>query len=176
MIAPVALLLAAALVGVSGGGLGGLGQIATGPSLPDTDLPAASKTSLADAEIAAVDVGAEPRARSPEPTPRPVPESPVDSGALASAAPPVPRPSPLPVPAQAPPRRVAVTPPRPSRPVVREPPVAPQPPPDGFGAPQPAPASPRRPNLLEELDNRVVDPLLEKNLLDTLGLPNLIPR
>lgn len=53
LIAPVALLLAAAIV-ASGGGLGGLGslgQIAGGPELPSTGLSPGPAGSVADAEI-----------------------------------------------------------------------------------------------------------------------------
>ena len=62
LIAPLVLLLAAGVV-ASGGGLGGfdsLRQIASGPSLPDTGLNAPSTSSIKDAEIVGADVA--PRA------------------------------------------------------------------------------------------------------------------
>ena len=80
LIAPLVLLLAAGVV-ASGGGLGGLdslGQIASGPSLPDTGLATASSSSLEGAEI----VGAEtPRSTT-------APPSPAGGQELASANPP----------------------------------------------------------------------------------------
>jgi hypothetical protein len=60
LIAPLVLLLAAGVV-ASGGGLGGLdslGQIASGPSLPDTGLASQTRSSLAGAEIVGADVAA----------------------------------------------------------------------------------------------------------------------
>jgi hypothetical protein len=79
LIAPLVLLLAAGVV-ASGGGLGGLGslgQIASGPSLPDTGLRTASSPSVGSAEIVAA---AGPAARG-------APRSAAPTGDLASATP-----------------------------------------------------------------------------------------
>ena len=80
LIAPLVLLLAAGVV-ASGGGLGGLGslgQIASGPSLPDTGVTTASSPSVESAEIAAA--AAAPAARG-------APRSAPPAGELASATP-----------------------------------------------------------------------------------------
>lgn len=64
LIAPLVLLLAAGVVASAGGlgGIGSLGQIASGPPLPDTGLETASSSSFEKAEI----VGAEVRPRALE--------------------------------------------------------------------------------------------------------------
>lgn len=54
LIAPVALLLAAVVVAAGGGGLGGLGslgQISSGPTLPDTGLESTPRASLAEIQL-----------------------------------------------------------------------------------------------------------------------------
>ena len=69
LIAPLVLLVAAGIV-ASGGGLGGLeslGQIASGPSLPDTGLPNASSSSIERAEIVGADVPGPSRTVRPAP-------------------------------------------------------------------------------------------------------------
>ena len=79
LIAPLVLLLAAGVV-ASGGGLGGLdslGQIASGPSLPNTGLPKASRSTIESAEL----VGTAPPASGPA-------RSTAPPTAIASAAPP----------------------------------------------------------------------------------------
>ena len=84
LIAPLVLLLAAGVV-ASGGGLGGLGslgQIASGPSLPDTGLSTASRSSIESAEIVGPDI---PRARTEPPS---APAAGPPAGELASATPP----------------------------------------------------------------------------------------
>ena len=80
LIAPLVLLLAAGVV-ASGGGLGGLdslGQIASGPSLPETGLETESSSSIEGAEI----VGAEPAGAAAGSTPG------AGQAELASASPP----------------------------------------------------------------------------------------
>ena len=55
LIAPVALLVAAVVVAAGGGGLGGLGslgQISSGPTLPDSGPVASPRASLEEAELA----------------------------------------------------------------------------------------------------------------------------
>lgn len=78
LIAPLVLMLAAAVVASAGGlgGIGSLGQVTSGPPLPDTGLDTASRSSLEGVEI----VGAE----APESVETPPPAPP--SGALASAS------------------------------------------------------------------------------------------
>lgn len=79
LIAPLVLLLAAGVV-ASGGGLGGLGslgQIASGPSLPDTGPTTASSSSIESPEIVGAGV----------PTTRAVPRAAPPAGELASATP-----------------------------------------------------------------------------------------
>ena len=60
LLLPALLLLAAAAVASGGnlGGLGSLGQVASGPSLPETGAPAREETSLADAGVVGADVPA----------------------------------------------------------------------------------------------------------------------
>lgn len=60
LLAPVVLLLTAAAVAVSGGGLGGLGslgQLTSGPELPDTGLASSSFEDSGSAEIVGAQVG-----------------------------------------------------------------------------------------------------------------------
>ncbi len=79
LIAPLALLLAAGVV-ASGGGLGGigsLGQIASGPAIPDLGLDSSPASSLEGAEIVGAGVSEPGVPTSPAPP----------TGSLASAAP-----------------------------------------------------------------------------------------
>lgn len=88
LIAPIVLLLAAGVM-ASGGGLGGLdslGQIASGPSLPDTGLATAPRASIESADVVGTGAPAPSQATSPTPSP--------DSLASAAPAPSAPRPAP----------------------------------------------------------------------------------
>ena len=79
LLAPVALLLAAAAV-ASGGGLGGLGalgQLAEGPELPDLGTPVAASETLSDADIVGADTSEPPAASA---TPGSGPGGPLASG------------------------------------------------------------------------------------------------
>ena len=163
------LLLAAGVV-ASGGGLGGLeslGQIASGPSLPDTGLAAASRPSLEDAEI----VGADPPRSSGRRAPAP-PAAELASAAPSSAGPPAAAAAGEPAP-------------RPTPPVIRT--EAPRPTDPGTGALVDAPNSrPAPPGAggepIEELQgatqglgNSISEPLrpLGNQLLDLLELLQL---
>jgi len=85
LIAPLALLLAAAVV-ASGGGLGGIGslsQVASGPALPDIGLESAPAVALEDGEIV------EPEVAEPGVPPPAAPSTgPPASAAPTSSAPP----------------------------------------------------------------------------------------
>ena len=72
LLAPIVLLLAAGVV-ASGGGLGGfgsLGEISSGPALPDTGLTAAPGTALADADVRAADLAPPAGVAAPPASPR----------------------------------------------------------------------------------------------------------
>ena len=81
LLAPLVLLLVAGAV-ASGGGMGGfgsLGEISSGPSLPDTGLTATPGEALADAQIVGADLTPPPDVGAPAAS---------ASGAIASATPP----------------------------------------------------------------------------------------
>lgn len=81
LLAPLVLLVAAGALATGGGmgGFGSLGDISSGPSLPDTGLSATRGAALDDAKVLAVDLAPPPDVATP-------PAS--ASGALASADPP----------------------------------------------------------------------------------------
>lgn len=125
LVAPVVLLLAAGAVASSGGlgGLGSLGQIAGGPDLPDTGVPAGATASLNESDIVGADTseppatgaatadaasGSSPAGAAPSPTP---PSSPGGGGEQGGGVDVSPLPQPPAAVAPAPPTPVAGSPP-----------------------------------------------------------------
>lgn len=164
LIAPLVLLLAAGVV-ASGGGLGGLGslgQIASGPSLPDTGLTTASSSSVESAEIVVA---------APAPAARAAPPSAPPAGELASATPAT-RAAPSAVPSvqaelrSRAERATEPTPPTPRREGVLVGDTAPDPPPDRGGGLE---------ETTQGLGESLVEPLrpVTNQLLDLLRL--LVP-
>ena len=155
LIAPLVLLLAAGVVAASGGlaSFASLGEVASGPELPDVGLSRTPGAALQDAEIVGADLSPPADVSSP---PSPGPDE------LASAAPPVsesPGHGSTVVPPQAPPRN-----PRVESFELREPPS----PPAGGDRPAtepPASPAPQAPVPVDELIDAT------RGLGDTLGEP-----
>lgn len=156
MIAPLALVLAGTLIAAGGGldGLASLGEVASGPPLPDIGLERTPAVSLGRDSGTAATAGAAAIAPAPTAGPRGATDAPAG-------------------PARAPARVTQVSPPRRSppatdgaRPAPNAPPATPQDP-SGGGTPAPVPPSPAP--IAPAPGQDLVDPA--RDLIDSLPAP-----